>query len=267
MGVFHPGDRVLVRWTRAARGELTTYAGRVLEIKGDNARDGQFVPLEARVVYECDGLRLWHPLSELSLLDEDALVALPPDSEVEIVAAPWHMLSLKCCYSLSPLTDPARSSACTHPARCNFDALHMCLQSGSRACPVSGCSVTNIRSRDVVRDVALRAALAGLPPDTESSGQVETLSPGSGCAGRPRFGSRHRREGPTSRHRRRRGPVGVGAWNSSTTSDPCGSGVKPLGTWRGQLHSGRVEHSPCVGSSERSGQTRRLKKRWHRPWQ
>ena len=164
-------QRVLVRWQHRKPGEHDTYAGRVLEILGEFGRGGRFVQTTAHILYEANGLRLWHKPSELSPLAEDAVVAPPPveadDDEPYMRQNPWRLLSLRCCYSLARLTDPARCLACSHPPCCNYDALAASLQA-SRACPVAGCAVTNMRSRDIVRDSALRGAIARLPLSAEA---------------------------------------------------------------------------------------------------
>ena len=85
----------------------------------------------------------------------------PPDDEsgeAEPLDAGWQQLERRCCYSLEPLIDPARCSRCKHPPRCNFDSLLACVRTQSRACPVAGCAVKSMRSREVARDDALRTA-------------------------------------------------------------------------------------------------------------
>lgn len=71
--------------------------------------------------------------------------------------SPCERISLRCCLSLAPLTDPARGEACQHSPRCNYDDLRECI-SKTRMCPVAGCTAT-VRARAIVRDVALRDAL------------------------------------------------------------------------------------------------------------
>ena len=70
---FQERQRVLVRWDRSKPGELTEYAGRVIDSIG-NFRLGAFVQEKVRILYEHDGSRFWHPPSELSPLDESAVI-------------------------------------------------------------------------------------------------------------------------------------------------------------------------------------------------
>jgi hypothetical protein len=160
--MFQQRQRVLVE---ASPGEgADYYAGRVLEIRGEFRRS-VYTQTELRVLYEAGSHCLWHPVHLVSPLDEGALVASP--SGEDSVCLSWQLLPLRCCFTLQRLTDPARCVTCTHPPRCNHDALQACLQS-SRACPVAGCTVIGMRSRDIVRDDSLRAALVTLPADAES---------------------------------------------------------------------------------------------------
>ena len=78
----------------------------------------------------------------------------------EPVAVGWSRVEMRCCLSFAPLIDPARGEACSHVARCNYDELR--LHVGRRhACPVFGCSAPLVRPRSVVRDEALKEAMAG----------------------------------------------------------------------------------------------------------
>ena len=168
---FLARQRVLVKW-----GADVSYAARVIAVRDELGRHGVLEQTSCRVEYEVDGQRLWHDPLELSPLEEDSIVAVPvgeDDPECVEVSGhelSWQLLPLRCCYSLEPLDDPARCSHCLHPSRCNYSSLLSCLNA-TRACPVSGCSVGEasiLRSRDIIRDDALREALAALPPSTES---------------------------------------------------------------------------------------------------
>jgi len=130
------------------------------------------------VAYEVTGQRMWHDVVELSSLDELAPRQPEADDVQEVGSAQWQKLPLRCCFSLARLTDPAWCAGCTHPPRCNFDSLQSCLKT-SRECPVTGCSVKSIRSRDIHRDESLRTALAQITTCAEFCwlrGQSEVLS-------------------------------------------------------------------------------------------
>ena len=168
---FLARQRVLVKW-----GADVSYAARVIAVRDELGRHGVIEQTSCRVEYEVDGQRLWHDPLELSPLEEDSIVAVPVGEDdpecVEVCGheLSWQLLPLRCCYSLEPLDDPARCSHCLHPSRCNYSSLLSCLNA-TRACPVSGCSVGEasiLRSRDIIRDDALREALAALPPSAES---------------------------------------------------------------------------------------------------
>ena len=142
---YRERERVLVQWERRRKGEHNTYAGRVLETYGELDGSGRrFLQTSVRVEYEGVLWRMWHKLSELSPLAEDAAVPLPPDASGSddeggdgggggdfscVAATAWQELDLRCCYSLAPLTDPARCAGCTHVSRCNYDGLLLCQQS------------------------------------------------------------------------------------------------------------------------------------------
>ena len=79
----------------------------------------------------------------------------------------WEQLELRCAISFLPLTDPARGSSCAHLSRCNFDMLWQHV-SRHHACPMAGCEAPMRRTRDVVRDDALRAKLEALPDGTQT---------------------------------------------------------------------------------------------------
>ena len=156
-------QRVTVDW-----GDRAGHAARVTNIRTELRRSERLVQLSIEVEYESDGVRLWQPPHLLEPLDEDAQAAgIEHAAEViileESLTGRWRELPLKCCYSLEPLIDPARASlACNHPPRCNHDSLQLCLHA-TRCCPVEGCNVKDLRSRDIVRDDELRVALARLP--------------------------------------------------------------------------------------------------------
>ena len=258
---FHDRQRVLVRWERFRPGEHHVFAGRVLEVIGEFGRGGRFVQTTVRVLYEVDGRRMWHTLSELSPLDEDALIALPPhdeeDDEVQVVDTRWQLFSLRCCYSLARLTDPARCLACTHPSRCNYDALNACLQGGARACPVAGCAVGHIRSRDIVRDDELRSALAHLPSAAEvcwlrGLAEVQLEAPEhlqSRAAGSRAAGSRAAGSGAVGSGAVGSGAVGSGAGGSGAVGSGAGGG-RAAGSEA--VGSGAGGNEP-VGGREASG--------------
>ena len=165
---FREKERVLVKWSRPLAGEHSTYAARVIQVRGEFSRSA-WVQTECRVQYEIDGTRLWHPLNELSPLDEGEEVALPPECcDVVEVNPTWRELSLRCVYSFSRLTDPATLPGCTHPSCCNFEALQASLKRPQRVCPVAGCMTRAVRPRDVIRDDALREAITALPASAES---------------------------------------------------------------------------------------------------
>jgi len=79
----------------------------------------------------------------------------------------WEALELRCAISFLPLTDPAKGSSCAHVSRCNFDMLWQHV-SRHHACPMAGCEAPMRRTRDVVRDDALRAKLDALPDGTQT---------------------------------------------------------------------------------------------------
>ena len=168
---FRDRQRVLVRWRKKPRlGDHTdTYSARICQIRTEFAGGRGLVQMEMLCVYEAGGQRLWHTPSELSPLDESAPVAgtagADDDDVCEIIESRWRQHSLKCCYSHARLTDPARCASCLHPSSLNYDALLTCMSS-TRACPVVGCTVRH--ARDIVRDDALRTALADLPADAET---------------------------------------------------------------------------------------------------
>ena len=114
---YQERQRVMVRWERWRAGEQNTYAGRVVEVRGEIRGRGQYVQTEALILYEHISWKLWHKLSELSPLDETAHVPAPrlqedddddDENDCSVAENAWLELSLRCCYSLAPLTDPAR---------------------------------------------------------------------------------------------------------------------------------------------------------------
>ena len=156
--LFEERQRVRVHLTSHAGVLAADAAARVLEVRNEPTRNGLVVQAAVRVEYEVDCRRRWHSPNDLELLDECAL-----GYEQEVTdASQWQKLSLRCSYSFAPLTDPARYLACRHPSKCNFDSLQACMKAGLRTCPVVGCVVNSIRSRDLVRDDALCSALAGI---------------------------------------------------------------------------------------------------------
>ena len=133
------------RRRRAARREPwhEVWRFRGIEIRG-NFRGQSFVQEKVRVAYELDGKHLWHDIGE----DAPRQPPIENDEVQETGPAQWQKLSLRCCYSHASLSDPARCLSCNHPPSCNFDSLLMSLKS-SRTCPVAGCTVSSMRSRDV----------------------------------------------------------------------------------------------------------------------
>jgi len=107
----------------------------------------------------------------------------------------WVKLSLRCALSLQPLTDPAKGDTCTHLPMCNYhelrdfvgrsNAVAMSRSSGgqlrAKLCPIMGCEQRLQRTRDVVRDDALRMHLEKLPgqPDVVwlANGELRTTPP------------------------------------------------------------------------------------------
>lgn len=170
MSALRMRQRVVVRWD-----EDNAYAGRICELQYEHPAGGRRPPFlaQVRVAYEVDAQELWHPIDQVQLLPEGALVELPSiDDEEEVVIVPatqtslWQKFSARCVYSHELLTDPARFSACTHPSCVQYFHLESCLRA-TRTCPVAGCNVKNARSRDLERDDELREALATLPQGTE----------------------------------------------------------------------------------------------------
>ena len=176
--VFHEGQRVLVSWAKSRQGDpATAYSARVCELRTEITRGKGLVQTGVRCRYECGGKKLWHIPSEVSELDEAAPVTgCTPDGGNEesdddaCIIEPhgrllWRKLTLRCCYSQARLSDPARCMACAHPSECNYSALIECMAT-TRTCPVDGCSVRH--AREIVRDDALREAIAALPSATET---------------------------------------------------------------------------------------------------
>lgn len=172
MAIYHDRQRVLVRWSRLGEQSEEFYAARVIEVRSEyNERRRLLLQSLICVQYEVDGQRLWHPTAELSPLEEDTIMEerqCQEDSGVCVAPNPlWQALSLRCCYSFERLRDPARCTRCTHTTSCNYDSLQACLLS-NRKCPVAGCAVELMRSREILRDDALRCAIAELPDTAES---------------------------------------------------------------------------------------------------
>ena len=156
---------VSVEWS-----SVESHAARVIELQTE-MQGMRAILYKVRVEY-ADGQRLWHELHKMRIVplenqDDERAVYCDDDVDAAMCEA-WQKLPLRCCYSHARLTDPARGSTCLHPPMCNFEALQICLaHSKDKACPVSGC-MQQLRRRDaVVRDDALRAALALLPASAE----------------------------------------------------------------------------------------------------
>ena len=77
----------------------------------------------------------------------------------------WVPLNRRCQYSFLPLTDPAAGDACQHRGeRCNYDCLREYVGRFNK-CPIAGCNAPIARSRDIVRDTALKDQLPPLDDD------------------------------------------------------------------------------------------------------
>ena len=103
--MLQESQRVLVRWERWAAGEQREHAGHVIEIRGEfrtgRIHRGEFVQTHVRVQYEAGGKLLWHKISEVSPLDEDAIAPRPfideeDEDEDAFAADAWQLLPLRC---------------------------------------------------------------------------------------------------------------------------------------------------------------------------
>ena len=162
---FLVGQRVLVTWS-----ETQVFAARVLHARAEVHARGpgqKSQQTHVQVLYEESGRTMWQYPSQLSPLAEDAVVAANDEAGGSVASsAVWQPFELRCGLSRAVLVDPARTAQCNHPASCNFDSLRECV-SIKRACPIAGCTARRLRSQDVIRDDAFRAALENLPPSTE----------------------------------------------------------------------------------------------------
>ena len=170
---FAVGQRVRVDW-----GDGETHTARVVELHTEFCGERP-VLLKVRVEYN-DGQRLWHEPHKLPIrpldgtegdhdTDEGSSERGGNSAADEAVCGPWQKLALRCCYSHRRLVDPARGSACLHPPTCNHDALALYIaQSRSKACPVAGCAQLLVRRDAIVRDDAIRRAIAKLPASAEA---------------------------------------------------------------------------------------------------
>ena len=153
---FAVGQRVVVDW-----GEGETHTARVLELHTELCA-GKPALFKVRVEYEADGQRLWHEPHRYPIQP-----AAGDDNGGGEEA--WQRLPLRCCYSHERLNDPARGAACLHLPMCNFDALTACVaRSQIKACPVAGCKQILRRRDAIVRDDAIRQALASLPESAQA---------------------------------------------------------------------------------------------------
>ena len=115
-------------------------------------------------------------LTARELADHVGLTSTPCWRRVQILeregvicADEWERVDLRCALSFQRLTDPAKGSACTHRACCNYNVLReyvgRSVSSGSKECPLATCGVKLQRTRDVERDTELQAQLEALPAD------------------------------------------------------------------------------------------------------
>ena len=169
---FSIGQRVLVRWTKHLENESAEHSGKVLELRFETRRGGVPFLNQVKVQHERIGYATWYELREVEPYGEHeptvpTTVADDDTAEVFVVGpSRWQQFHIVCQYSRERLTDPAKISSCRHPACCNFAALQSCLSS-MHVCPVVGCDVKSTSLR-VVRDDALREAIAALPPTVEA---------------------------------------------------------------------------------------------------
>lgn len=149
---------------------------------------------------------------------------------------------------MAPLTDPARGEGCTHAPCCNYPELRDYV-ARTKSCPVAGCSGGGIaRTRSVVRDQPLRAAIAGAAAAADpnrggaefgwwcaSSSTLELgeTRPGAAEGRRPTASSPRKRAADTSRgvamvderrDERRRGSRGVRDESRPRARPPVASG-------------------------------------------
>lgn len=153
---FRMHEKVRVQWPE------TVYTGRVVERRMELAGRGGAVAFRYRVAYLSESVtggampsQHWHADGELvgPAHDDD-------DDEAACVTDEWEQVNLACRVSWQPLTDPAKAQGCEHRALCNYTALRG-VAGKTKACPL--CALPILRSREIVRDDAMRAALEGLP--------------------------------------------------------------------------------------------------------
>ena len=110
----------------------------------------------------------------------------------------WERVELRCALSLQRLTDPAKGSACSHRACCNYQVLREYvgrISSGPKECPMATCGARLQRTRDVERDAAMCKLLAQTPASVSivwlRGGEVRTVAPQvAATAGLRKRGSR-----------------------------------------------------------------------------
>ena len=113
-------------------------------------------------------------------------------SEGVVCASGWEKSEARCVISFMRLTDPAKGSACKHRACCNYDVLRDYVgrvARGPKECPLATCGARLQRTRDVVRDVQLRALLEQAPLNTTlwlRGEEIRTSDPMSEAAATPR---------------------------------------------------------------------------------
>ena len=98
---------------------------------------------------------------------EESALRLQQEGVICLDGSNWDRLDLRCAISMMPLTDPAMGSACRHRGSCDYQTLRRWVGrvcgSQQKVCPMAGCSAPLARTRDVLRDEKLRAALRALP--------------------------------------------------------------------------------------------------------
>ena len=139
--------RVSIEWESGSWYEGTVNGHRTV------LSDRNLPRAEFHVLYD-DGEKHWHHIEEWNVHEAKHQIN-------------GRRIMLRCCLSLQPLLDPGKSGACAHPACCNFQQLRD-YAARTNACPVQGCAARIGRSRDVVRDNALRDAIERLQAERES---------------------------------------------------------------------------------------------------
>ena len=152
-GTLTKGVRVRVQWAQGF------FDGKVFDVQVDLDARNKTVT-SARISYDDGDLKWVHPggwtVWRLPTTDANAEVTAHTD---------WVPLNRRCQYSFAPLTDPAAGDACQHRGeRCNYDCLREYVGRFNK-CPIAGCNAPIARSRDIVRDTALKDQLPPLDDD------------------------------------------------------------------------------------------------------